>query len=55
MSEMWNRCAHEDLKLTNNDGSKIDPTVFTFDQDDHRLALADSVENSAVGTYGLKL
>ena len=55
VSETWNMCAHEDLKITNNDGSKLDPSVFTFDQDDHRLALARSVENSVVGTYGLKL
>ena len=55
VSETWDMCAHEDLKITNNDGSKLDPSVFIFDQDDHRLALAESVENNVVGTYGLKL
>ena len=55
ISETWDLCAHKDFLVISKDGSLLDPSVFAFDQDDHRLVIADSLDNSAVGTYDLKL
>jgi hypothetical protein len=53
--EVWNLCQNPTYSALNQDGSPLDPSVFLFDQEIHKLMIADSVDNTAAGTYDLGL